>query len=122
MASQIGPAEQTPYSLGAVTIATAGTPLQLATTPTLCSRIRVSLTVGMTSRIYFGTSAVNHSSLVGVIYELTPFNGAGVVASDPYIEISTVDGKNGFDLSNYWLDSNTNSGQAVVAYWVGPAD
>jgi hypothetical protein len=103
-----------PTSLGRVNVATPGTPVQLAASPTPCNRIRVSVIAGLTGKCYFGTAGVNHSTLVGVIKELWPNSGGGV---DDAYEVWSEDGTDSLHLEDYWIDVAVAAEGLIVAYW-----
>ena len=56
-----------PTSLGRVNVTTPGTAVRLATVPTRCSRIRVSVVSGLTGKMYLGTAGLVGSTYAGVI-------------------------------------------------------
>ena len=102
-----------PTSLGRVNVASAGTPVRLATSPTPCNRIRVSVIAGLTGKCYFGTAGVNHSTLAGVIKELWP-NAGGV---DDAYELLSEDDSNSLHLEDYWIDVAVSGEGLIVSYW-----
>jgi hypothetical protein len=105
-----------PVSLGRVNVTTAGTAVQLATTLTKCSRIRVSVVAGLTGKMYLGTKGVVGSTLAGVIKELWPNAGGGV---DDSYEISCGSDSNLLNLADYWIDCAVNGEGLIVTYWSG---
>lgn len=105
----------TPNSLGRVNVTTPGTPVQLATVSTRCSRIRVSVVAGLTGKMYLGCKGLVGSTLVGVIKELWP-NAAGGV-DDAYEFTSATDSPL-LDLSHYWIDAAIGGEGLIVSYWV----
>ena len=103
----------TPHSLGRVNVAAAGTPVPLAATRTMCSRIRAQVVAGLTGKMYLGTTGLTKSSLAGVIKEFWPNTSGGI--SDSF-EIAA-DG-NELDLSAYLIDAAVTGEGLIVAYWV----
>ena len=98
-------------------VATPGTAVHLATTPTPCYRIRVQVIAGLTGKMYLGTSAVNHTTLAGVIKELWPNSGGGV---DDEYEVWSDKQNNTLDLSDYWIDAAVAGEGLIVSYWTRP--
>lgn len=105
-----------PVSLGRVNVAAAGTRVQLATTRTPCSRIRVSVVAGLTGKMYLGTKTLVGSTLTGVIKELWPNSSGGV---DDSYEIATGSDSNMLDLQDYYIDAAVSGEGLIVAYWQG---
>jgi hypothetical protein len=103
-----------PQSLGRVSVTTPGTAVPLATVSTPCNRIRVSAIAGLTGKMYFGTTTVNHSTMVGVIKELWPNSAGGV---DDSYEVWTADGNNELNLKDYWIDAVVAGEGLIVSYW-----
>jgi hypothetical protein len=104
----------TPQSLGRVNVPTPGTPVPLATEYTPCCHIRVQVIAGLTGKMYFGTHAVNHTTLVGVIKELWPNPSGGV---DDSYDVAISD--NQLNLADYAIDAAVASEGLIVSYWVG---
>jgi hypothetical protein len=105
-----------PQSLGRVNVPTPGTGVPLATVETTCNRIRVSVIAGLTGKMYFGTSTVSHSTLVGVIKELWPNSAGGV---DDSYEIYTADGEDRLNLADYSIDASVAGEGMIVSFWQG---
>jgi hypothetical protein len=103
----------TPQSLGRVSVATPGTPVRLATEYTPCCHIRVQVIAGLTGKMYFGTQAVNHTTLVGVIKELWPNPSGGV---DDSFDVAILD--NQLNLADYAIDAAVATEGLIVSYWV----
>lgn len=103
-----------PRTLGRVNVPTPGTPVPLATVETPCNRIRVSVIAGLTGKMYFGTQAVNHATLVGVIKELWPNSAGGV---DDAYEIWTAGGSDELNLADYSIDASVAGEGLIVSYW-----
>lgn len=105
----------TPVALGRVNVATPGTNVPLATAYTPCARIRVQVIAGLTGKMYFGTTAVKGSTLVGVIKELWPNSAGGV---DDAYEIYTEDNTNRLNVADYAIDAGVSGEGLIVTYWV----
>ena len=102
-----------PHSLGRVNVATPGTPVRLATVSTPCSHIRVQVIAGLTGKMYFGTQAVNHATLAGVIKELWPNPSGGV---DDSYDVAIDD--NRLNLAGYAIDASVATEGLIVSCWV----
>ncbi|MGP0072492.1 MAG: hypothetical protein ACLPWF_11240 [Bryobacteraceae bacterium] len=105
-----------PQSLGRVNVPTPGTGVPLATVETPCNRIRVSVIAGLTGKMYFGTRAVSHSTLTGVIKELWPNSAGGV---DDSYEIYTAAGEDQLNLADYSIDASVAGEGLIVSFWQG---
>lgn len=105
-----------PVSLGRVNVTTSGTPVQLSSVPLTCSRIHFSVIAGLTGKVYLGTSAVNHSTLAGVIKEFWPNQSGGV---DDSYELNCGTDGNLLNLQDYWLDVAVSGEGLIVSYWKG---
>ena len=103
-----------PQSLGRLSVPTPGTPVPLAIVSMPCCRIRVQVIAGLTGKLYFGTPAVNHTTLTGVIKELWPNSAGGV---DDSYEISTSDGADELDLKDYAIDAAVAGEGLIVSFW-----
>lgn len=108
----------TPASLGRVNVTTPGTPVRLAATRTPCCRIRVQVVAGLTGKMYLGTSALNKTTLAGVIKELWPNQSGGV--DDSYEVWSSTDADT-LDLADYWIDAAVAGEGLIIAYWNKPS-
>jgi hypothetical protein len=106
----------TPNSLGRVNVPTPGAPVPPATASTPGCRIRVQVIAGLTGKVYFGTQAVNHSTMAGVIKELAPNSAGGV---DDSHEIFTTDNTDRLNAADYAIDAAVGSEGLIVSYWVG---
>jgi hypothetical protein len=102
-----------PQSLGRVNVATPGTAVPLATVYTPCCHIRVQVIAGLTGKMYFGTKAVNHATLAGVIKELWPNPSGGV---DDSYDVAIDD--NRLNLADYAIDASVATEGLIVSYWV----
>ena len=103
-----------PQSLGRVNVTTPGTAVPLAAVDTPCNRVRVSVIAGLTGKMYFGTTTVNHSTLAGVIKELWPNSAGGV---DDAYEVFTADGSDELNLADYSIDASVAGEGLIVSYW-----
>jgi hypothetical protein len=103
-----------PQSLGRVNVPTPGTAVPLASVSTPCNRIRVSVIAGLTGKMYFGTQAVSHTTLAGVIKELWPNSAGGV---DDSFEIYTANGSDELNLKDYSIDASVAGEGLIVSYW-----
>jgi hypothetical protein len=64
--------------------------------------------------MYFGTQAVNHTTLNGVIKELWPNSAGGV---DDSFEIATADGADELNLKDYAIDAAVAGEGLIVTFW-----
>ena len=95
---------------------TPGIAVPLGTSYTPCCRIRVSVIAGLTGKMYFGTQAVSHTTLVGVIKELAPNSVGGV---DDSYELFSTDGTNRLNVADYAIDAVVVAEGLIIDYWVG---
>lgn len=93
-----------------VTVTTAGTRVQVSSTPILCSHVRFE--ADGTSTIYVGDSTVSSSK-----YSAKTLSGA--TSPVPFWELVAIDGAIGsmFDLSKFWVDGGANGAKCHVTYF-----
>src|SRR5690349_3717906 len=104
------------FPQGKITVAAAGTPVQLPAKAGGVCRIRVAAIVGETGRIYLGTAGLVKSSFVGVIKDFWPTGVSGAVADT--IDIEPQDGADLLHPDDYYLDAAVSGEGALVTYWV----
>jgi hypothetical protein len=102
-------------AMGRVNVAAPGTPVPLATDPTLkVSKIFVQVIPGLTSKAYIGQRGMNKATLAGVIRVLWP-NPTGGICDQFYIE-STAE-NDSLPLSEYCVDMDVAGEGVLVSYW-----
>ncbi len=102
-------------SKGRVNVATPGTPVPLATDPSVvASKLFVQVIPGLTGKTYLGTTAMNKTTLDGVARVLWP-NSAGGFSEN--FEIESQDGENSIRLMDYAIDADTAGEGLLVTYW-----
>ena len=103
-------------SLGRVNVATPGTPVALASNPSIrVCRVLIQAIPGLTGKGYLGTPLMTKATLSGVTRVLAPNPGGGV--SDSY-EVRTEDGRDGITLSQLAIDMDVAGEGMLVSYWV----
>lgn len=104
-------------SLGKISVAAAGTPVQVSTDTTLrVNRIRFAVVIGQTGRIFLGSAGMNKTTGVGVIKEFWP-TGAGGAIADAW-EVADSAGGDTLRPSDFWVDANTSGEGLMVSYCV----
>lgn len=90
----------TTIPLGKIAVTTAGTPVQITTTPTFCHAIIVSQDISNTGAAHFGTSTLVVSTLVGVVKS---FLKPGTTALADTLILKSPGG-NLLNAADYWID------------------
>lgn len=93
---------------------TAGTPVQVTTTPTPCSSIRFEAVVANTGNVFVGTAGMKGSTLAGCVKQLQKPAAASPFLD--YLEVCAGDGGNTLDASQFWIDAATNGDGVIVSY------
>lgn len=97
-----------------VTVATGGTPIQVTTDATIkVSAIKAQTILGESGKMYLGNSqAMSKTTYANVLAVLSP------VASGPLdrFELVSDENRNGFQLSSFWVDAETNGQHLLVTY------
>ncbi len=108
------------FSLGLVTVTTAGTRVPLASVLPAdfpsngkCAAIVVSPPASNTGKAVFGTTAVIAASLVGVVKEFLPPASTG--AKDSYVHKDVSNEGNPINANDYALDVAVNGEGLIVA-------
>ncbi len=86
-------------------------PVQISALRQKCSQIIVAPVLGMTGKLYFGTSAINKTTLAGVIREFSP-------ASFDHFKLEAQESSNQFTLSDFWIDGAVSGEGLIIAYVV----
>src|SRR5579863_2612273 len=101
--------------LGRVSVATPGTPVPLATVPTItASKLFFQVIPGLTGKTYAGIPAMTKATLAGVFRVLWP-NSAGGFSEN--FEIESQDGENSIHLNDYAIDADVAGEGLLVTYW-----
>lgn len=105
-------------SLGKVTVATAGTPVQVSATRLMVRAVRFQTTNGNTGLMYIGDATLVKATLVGVHRVL---GIASATADAPVVEFGSQEIENGnaIDLSKFWVDAGVNGESVLVSYAKG---
>jgi hypothetical protein len=90
-------------------------PVQVSATPVRCTSVTVSAIAGMTGKLYFGTAAVNKTTLAGCIKEFVPTQLTA--GQQDTFTLSADENRNALNLSDFWIDG-TVSGEGVVVSYV----
>lgn len=103
-------------ALGIKTVASAGTPVQIQAASTPCNQVNfqpvksVGPYTDNAGAIYIGLQGMSKSTGAGVLYVLKP----GVPASS--VEAKSSRNVNMDDVSNYWVDADSNGDGVLVSY------
>lgn len=104
-------------SLGAVTVAAAGTPARATANesdPTArvpAQSFQVQQVTGNTGKVYVGTSAMNKATLAGV-FTVLPAIATGTL---PSYSATIVNAPAGFNMAEVYIDVDTNGEKALIA-------
>ena len=102
-------------AMGRVNVATPGTLVPLSTDPTIfVTKIFAQVVPGLTGKGYLGTHGLVRSTMAGVVRVLWP-NTSGGFSENILIEASN--GKNGLNLSQYFVDMDVAGEGLLVTYW-----
>lgn len=96
-----------PGSIGKVVVTSAGTKVRFTATSTEAQTISVTALDTNAGKVYVGTSTLNKTTLAGVIVILQPgatFSWSAGTNSNP------------LNLSDYYVDADTNNDAIVVGY------
>lgn len=100
-------------ALGKITVAVAGTPVQVLATNKPCNAIYFEQISGQTGKIYImDRSTGNKTTLVGVLKVL-------LVPTSTFLPNWTVglpSTQNGLNVANFWIDADTSNESALVTY------
>lgn len=100
---------------GRVVVTTPGTPVPLATDPSITAcKIFMQVVPGFTGKTYAGNRSMNKSTLAGVARILWP-NSAGGFSETFYVE--SQDGANAIRLMDYAIDADVAGEGLLVTYW-----
>ena len=103
-------------SVGKISVATSGTPVQVSTNLSLyVNRVRFAVVIGQTGRVFLGTSGMNKTTGAGIVKEFWP-TGAGGAIADSW-EIHDPTGANTLRLADFWVDANTAGEGLMVSYF-----
>ena len=112
------------FSLGKVTVATAGTRVPLSSvlpsnfpSNNSCARIIVSQVMGTTGKPCFGTTGVVASTLVGAIKQFAPSASSGLM--DTYVHGQGPEGGNPLNAGDYAIDVTVSGEGLIVSIEVG---
>jgi hypothetical protein len=104
-----------PTFLGQVTVASAGTPVPLASDPSVraCAILVVTIPQ-MTGNIFLGGAGLNQTTLAGVMIKFNAPGAAGV--ADEFL-LQSEDASNSLRVADYWLDASVSGEGALVTYF-----
>jgi|HubBroStandDraft_6_1064221.scaffolds.fasta_scaffold115903_4 hypothetical protein len=103
------------HCLGRVSVATPGTPVPLATDPTItASKLFFQVIPGLTGKTYAGVPAMTKATLAGVFRVLWP-NPTGGFSEN--FEIESQDGENSIRITDYAIDADVAGEGLLVTYW-----
>jgi hypothetical protein len=96
-------------TLGRVNVATPGTPVPLATDPSItASKLFVQAVPGLTGKTYLGTPTMSKTTLAGV---------ARVLSSGDSFFLESQDGADTIRLKDYAIDADVAGEGLLVSYW-----
>lgn len=105
-------------SFGKVGVTTPGTPVRVTNDQNiLATKLRFSVVIGETGRVFLGVAGMNKSTGAGVVKEFWPTGVGGGIADELILE------SNGWELlrpADYWVDANVAGEGLIVSYWEGP--
>ena len=100
---------------GRVSVPTPGTPVPLATDPTLTvCKLFFQVIPGLTGKTYVGTGGMTKATLGGVARILWP-NASGGFSESFFLE--SQDGTNSICLQDYAIDADVAGEGLLVTYW-----
>jgi hypothetical protein len=104
-----------PTFLGKVTVASAGTPVQLLTDPTVrASAILVATIPGLTGNIFVGGAGLNQTTLQAVMIQ---FNAPTAQGPPDQFLLASEDATNSLLVADYFLDASVSGEGALVTYF-----
>jgi hypothetical protein len=104
-----------PTFLGIVTVATAGTPVPLATDAELrACAILIATVPDFTGNIFLGGASLNQTTLAKVMIKFNAPSAAGI--PDHFL-LQSEDGSNSLRISDYWMDASVSGEGALVTYF-----
>lgn len=96
-------------NLGRVNVATPGTPIPLATDPSItASKLFVQAVPGLTGKMYLGARAMSKTTFAGVARVLSP--------GDSFF-LESQDGADAIRLKDYAIDADVAGEGLLVTYW-----
>jgi hypothetical protein len=96
-------------TLGRVNVATPGTPVPLATDPSItASKLFVQAVPGLTGKTYLGAHTMSKTTLAGV---------ARVLSSGDSFFLESQDGADTIRLKDYAIDADVAGEGLLVSYW-----
>lgn len=101
-------------SLGKLTVASAGTPIPLTATKTLCHSVLIEVLSTNVGKIYIGTSALNSSTLVGTVAIL----GIPTSAILPVFTMGLSYAPNPINIANLYIDADNSGDGVIVSYLI----
>jgi hypothetical protein len=100
---------------GRVNVATPGTPVPLATDPSVrASKLFFQVIPGLTGKAYIGAANLSKSTLAGVARILWPNSSGGFSET---FSIEAQDGENSIRLIDYAIDADVAGEGLLVTYW-----
>jgi hypothetical protein len=104
-----------PTFLGKVTVASAGTPVQLLADPTVrACAILVATIPGLTGNIFIGGAGLNQTTLQGVMIQ---FNAPTAQGPPDQFLLASEDATNSLLVADYFLDASVSGEGALVTYF-----
>jgi hypothetical protein len=97
--------------LGKIAVTTAGTPVPVTATKTLCNQIVVSVLAANTGKTYFGTAALVKSTFVGVVVQFLIPPATGAAAT---FILRPEEGGNQLNAADFWVDADVNGEGLLV--------
>jgi hypothetical protein len=102
-------------TLGRVNVVTPGTPVPLATDPSItASKLFVQVIPGLTGKMYLGARTMSKTTLAGVVRVLSP-NASGGFSESFFLE--SQDGADSIRLKDYAIDADVAGEGLLVSYW-----
>ncbi len=96
-------------TLGRVNVATPGTPVPLATDPSItASKLFVQAVPGLTGKTFLGALTMSKTTLAGV---------ARVLSAGETFFLESQDGTDGIRLKDYAIDADVAGEGLLVSYW-----
>lgn len=106
------------HSLGKVTVATAGTPVQITSTHTTAQTIFFQQVTGNTGMIWIcNCSDADTSTGEGVVATLpAPVVAGGIDLALPYTTVNISGALEALNVSNFWVDADNDGESCQVSY------
>jgi hypothetical protein len=96
-------------TLGRINVATPGTPVPLATDPSItASKLFVQAVPGLTGKTYLGARTMSKTTLAGV---------ARVLSTGDNFFLESQDGADSIRLKDYAVDADVAAEGLLVSYW-----